>query len=409
MQKFSITIALLTAASLPAQNLDTYLQLALENNPGIKAQNTEVQAALQKIPQVGALPDPQVDASFFISPMMLPMGNQLGSISAMQMFPWFGTREAMRNEAAQMAQVKQQAIRVTENELRFRVKSAWYPLLELEAQLKVQREKLRVLETDKELATFKFQHGQAPMADAIRADIMIDEVKTEIELLEQKRQPLVAVFNLVLNRAADTPLPVSERLPEPAATAEARPADPVAGNPALAVFDQQIRAAEAEQQVAETMRKPMISAGLQYMPLVKRKSHDIHIEPNTGRDMIMPMVSVTIPIWRKKYDAAVEERRLMQLAYTDMKQGMQNELGAMYEMTRYEMGKATRMIELLNMQMNKTQQVVDLLLAAYRNDGQDFEEILRLQQQLFRYQSEKISAQTEYQLALVQLDYLTGK
>lgn len=403
-----IIIALLTAANLPAQTLGDYIAIALENSPGIKAQNTEYQAARQRVPQVGALPDPQVNASFFISPMMLPMGNQLGSISAMQMFPWFGTREAMRNEAAEMAEVTNQSVRVAQNELVFRVKSAWFPLLELEAQIRVQREKLRVLETDKALATFKFQHGQAPMADAIRADIMIDEVKTEIVLLEQKRQPLTAVFNLLLNRAADTPLFVSDSLPEVSVIVIAHP-EQLSNNPALAVFDRQIQAAEAEQRAAETMRKPMFSAGVQYMPLVKRKGHDVHIEPNTGRDMIMPMVSVTIPIWRKKYDAAIAERRLMQAAYADMKQGMQNELGARYEMTRYEMEKATKVIELLNMQMNKTQQVIDLLLAAYSNNGQDFEEMLRLQQQLFRYQSEKISAQIEYQLALVQLDYLTGK
>jgi outer membrane protein, heavy metal efflux system len=64
---------------------------------------------------------------------------------------------------------------------------------------------------------------------------------------------------------------------------------------------------------------------------------------------------------------------------------------------------------LLNTQMVKTQQAVDLVLAAYSNAGQDFEEVLRLQQQLFRYRTEKVSAQTEYQLMQVKLDYLTGK
>ena len=153
----------------------------------------------------------------------------------------------------------------------------------------------------------------------------------------------------------------------------------------------------------------MIGGGLQYMPLVKRQGHDVDIEPNTGKDMFMPMVSVTVPFWNKKYDAAVEERRLMQLMYADMKLDMQNELAAMYEMSFYEVEKAAQMVELLNLQMVKTQQAIDLMMAAYSNAGQGFDEILRLQQQLFRYRTEKVSAQTEYQLALVKLDYLTGK
>jgi len=125
--------------------------------------------------------------------------------------------------------------------------------------------------------------------------------------------------------------------------------------------------------------------------------------------MVMPMFSVTVPIWKKKYNAAVEERRLMQVMYADMKQDMQNDLAAMYEMTFYELEKMAQMVELLNLQTVKTQQAIDLVLAAYSNAGQDFEEVLRLQQQLFRYRTEKVSAQTEYQLMQVKLDYLTGK
>ncbi|MCB9082027.1 MAG: TolC family protein [Lewinellaceae bacterium] len=408
MRIIILILALMATGSIAAQTLEDYLNIALENNPGIKARETEFQAALQKVPQVAALPDPTVSAAFFLNPMMLPMGNQLGSITGMQMFPWFGTLDAMQQEAVRMAEVKRQAIEVSKNELLFKVKSAWYPLFELEAQLAIQRENLRVLETDKELATIKFQNGQAPMVDAIRADIMIDEVKTEIELLEQKRKPLVVAFNRLLNREDDSPVAITGTLPEPAPDAVLRRDSLIGNNPMLAIFDQQIQAAIAEEKVAEYMRKPMLSAGLQYMPLVRRRGNDLMLPPNTGGDMIMPMVSVTVPIWRKKYDAAVEERRLMQVMYSDMQQDMHNELASMYAMTFYELEKMAQMIALLNKQLLKTQQAIDLMMAAYSNAGQDFDEILRLQQQLFRYRMEKVSAQTGYQLAQVKLDYLTS-
>lgn len=409
MRILIILIALIVTGTLAAQTLNDYLAIALENNPGIKAQNTEYQAARQKIDQAGALPDPQINASVFIRPMMLPMGNQLGSISAMQMFPWFGALGAMKNEAAQMAEVKQQAIQVTQNELAFQVKNAWYPLLQLEEQLAILREKQRVLEVDKELATFKFQHGQAPMADAIRVDIMLDAVHTGITLLEEKRKPLTIAFNLLLNRPAETPVVIQEHLPEIPQSPLARPDSLLVNYPGLAIFDKQIQAEAAAEQAANFLRKPTFSAGIQYMPLIKRRGQDIHLEPNTGRDMVMPMVSVTIPIWRKKYNAAVEERRLMQHAYSDMKRNMENDLGAMAEMASYELEKLAKTTELLDLQQKKTQQLIDLLLAAYSNNGKDFEEILRQQEQLFGYQSEIVNAQTEYQLALAKLDFLSGK
>lgn len=411
MKKTWITsLALVLAAAVSAQNLDDYLRIALANNPGIRAKQAEYQAARQKLPQARALPDPTVDAAFFLSPMMLPMGNQLGSISAMQMFPWPGTLPAMENEAAGMAAVKLQAVEVAQNELAFSLKKAWYPLLELEEQIRIQQDMLRVLEIDKELATFQFGQGQAPMIDAIRADIMIDEVKTAIALLELKRRPLEIAFNRLLNREDSTPVTIAGALPEPSLLIFEPQDSLLANNPALAVFDKQIQAAAAEQAVAELRRRPMIGAGLQYMPLVRRKGGDIHeIPPNTGRDMVMPMLSMTVPIWKKKNDAAVEERRLMQTAYTAMQQDMRNELATRYAMAAYELESMAQMARLLDQQMVKTQQAIDLLLAAYRNAGRDFEEVLRLQQQLFRYRKEKATAKLSYQLALANMDYLIGK
>ncbi|MBK8503534.1 MAG: TolC family protein [Saprospiraceae bacterium] len=182
----------------------------------------------------------------------------------------------------------------------------------------------------------------------------------------------------------------------------------MSNHPSLTVFDRQIEQTEAEAVVADFMRKPMIGGGLQYMPQVKRKPGDVTILPNTGRDMVMPMFTMTVPIWKKKYDAAVQERQLMKEVYSDMKEEMYNELSAMYEMTLYEMDKMQQMIELFNTQMTKTQQAIELLMASYQNGASDFEEVLRLQQQLFKYQIEKVSAQTGYHLAQVKLNYLTG-
>ena len=50
----------------------------------------EYQAALQKVPQVGGLPDPELNLGVFLSPMELVEGKQVADIRLMQMFPWFG-------------------------------------------------------------------------------------------------------------------------------------------------------------------------------------------------------------------------------------------------------------------------------------------------------------------------------
>ena len=62
--------------------LDRYLVEAAENNPGLKAQFSEYMAALERVPQVGALPDPTIAFGYFIQPIETRLGPQQAKISA---------------------------------------------------------------------------------------------------------------------------------------------------------------------------------------------------------------------------------------------------------------------------------------------------------------------------------------
>ena len=82
--KILITALLITVTSISifAQGqLDSYLTEAAQNNPGIKAKFNEYLASLEKVPQIGALPDPQVTFGYFIQPVETRVGPQRAKIS----------------------------------------------------------------------------------------------------------------------------------------------------------------------------------------------------------------------------------------------------------------------------------------------------------------------------------------
>ena len=102
-----ILIGLFSVFSLQAQeNLNTYLEIAAQNNPGLKAKFNHYMASLEVIPQVGTLPDPSIAFGFFIQSVETRVGPQQAKFSASQMFPWFGTLEAKENTAALSAKAK---------------------------------------------------------------------------------------------------------------------------------------------------------------------------------------------------------------------------------------------------------------------------------------------------------------
>ena len=96
-------------------------------------------ASLEKIPQAGAYEDPELDIGVFVKPMETLSGKQIADFTLMQMFPWFGTRKAARNEATEMSRMAYEQFREARNNLFYEVKSQWYQLCNLNEQYKTRK------------------------------------------------------------------------------------------------------------------------------------------------------------------------------------------------------------------------------------------------------------------------------
>ena len=197
---FIIIILISGINTVRTQTLDSYLEMAAKNNPGLQSKYKEFEAALQKIPQVNALPDPLFSFGYFISPVETRVGPQRAKFSLSQMFPWLGTLKAKGDAAALMAAAKYQSFLETRNKLYFDVAAAYYPLYALQQLQEIERKNIEILESYKSIATGKFENGAAPMVDVLRVDIMLKDAQTNIEILNEKEQALVSAFNNLLNR-----------------------------------------------------------------------------------------------------------------------------------------------------------------------------------------------------------------
>ena len=99
----------------------------------------------------------------------------------------------------------------------------------------------------------------------------------------------------------------------------------------------------------------------------------------------------------------------MKTAIEFKKEGLKNSLFSSYETSKYQLEKEVQLSKLYNSQMEKTELMVDLLYVAYSNSGKDFEEVLRMQQQLLKYQIALATSKANFYMALAQLNYITAK
>jgi cobalt-zinc-cadmium efflux system outer membrane protein len=405
-----ITILLMILCYFPlitvGQTLNSYLQIAAKNNPDLKASYVEFEAALQRVNQVSALAEPRLSFGYFISPIETRVGPQRAKVSLSQAFPWFGTLKAKENRANYMAEAKYQAFINDRNKLFFEVNKAYYPLYEVNQHLLLLAESLDILKTYKRLATSSFENNRGSMADVIRVDIMIENAETELMILNDQIVPLQVRFNRLLNRSDSLPLVIITETKINSVGKDYRRDSLLVANPIIESLNLQQKAMQESELVARKSALPQFGVGLDYAFIGERS--DVYI-PDNGKDAFMPMVSVSLPIFRKKYSSAITEAKLGQQAIEFRKEAVENELISKYENAIFQLKKAEDLIGLYKTQIKKTEQLIQLLYSAYSNSTKEFEEVLRMQQQLLKYQMAKATAGKNHQIALAEIEYLTSK
>ena len=244
------------------------------------------------------------------------------------------------------------------------------------------------------------------MVDVLRVDIMLKDAATNLEILNRKEKPLVTTFNKLLNRNENAKVEIADSLAVEFVGNDFRKDSLLTGNPLLEALELKVQASKASEIAAQKQGLPKLGVGLGYMVMDKNSNGGM---TDNGNDVLMPMVSASIPIFRKKYKAAEKEAQLMQESYALQKEETANMLISNYETTWFELRRQQHLIELYDQQIRVSEHALNLLFSAYGNSGKEFEEVLRMQQQLLKYEKMKATAEVQYQIALAKLNYITAK
>ena len=404
MRKLLIIFILFFAFNAKGQSINDYYTIAAENNPELKAKYKEFEAAMQKIPQVSSLPDPNLSLGYFISPVETRLGPQNMRFSLTQMFPWFGTLKAQKNATTLLAESKYQAFLNTKNQLFYQVATVYYPLYELVKLKNIEQDNIKILESYKNIANSKFENGKGNLVDVLRVDIMIKDAETNLEILNKKEPALTSWLNSILNRKYDEKIVVAQEMEVLELPFQYRK-DSIATNPLLQELELKKQASEAAIEVARKQGLPKLGLGLDYVVVGKGMNNF----PDSGKDVIMPMVTFSLPIFRKKYTAAANEAKLMQESYSFQREAIENKLNGTYYKLSFELERERDLLKLYEGQVTTLSKSLNLLFSYYSNANKDFEEVLRMQQELLKYQKLQLSSISTFYLKLAELNYLTAK
>ncbi|MCB9360092.1 MAG: TolC family protein [Flavobacteriales bacterium] len=405
-----IILFLLLGSSQAQTNLDTYLKTGAENNPGLKAKFSEYNAALEKVPQVGTLPDPTISFGYFISPVETRLGPQQAKIGFMQMFPWFGTLGAKEDVATQQAKAKYEEFEEAKSKLFFDIKSAYYNLYFAQKGIAITRENISILNTFQQLALIKIETGKASVVDEMRVVMERNELENQLAYLLDTKWVLEVSFNKLLNQSVETPIVVpDELLDENLGMSKQALLDSITNqNHLIKQLDFKMASFQKQEIAAHKMGSPTFSIGMDYMFIGDTDSPMAGNEG--GKDAIVfPMVGITIPLYRKKYKAMINEASLNIEATQFQKENQQNQLTILFEKGYKDYADGERRIVLFQKQLKLAKKSLDILLTSYSNNGQNFEEVLRMERKVLKYALELDKARADKNAAVAFISYLLGK
>lgn len=444
-----------------------YLEIAAKNNPAVLQKFTEYQIALQKVPQVGSLSDPELSLGVFLKPMEVVNGNQVADIRLMQMFPWFGVLKNAKDEMSLMANAKFELFRDAKLQVFYDVQKTWYQLYKIRKDISISEKNIEILKTIERLALVRFKAapsgsagitssgagmssgtspaatpgsqsvmqsmggsqgnagavntGQsvssmqaAPMgsstggsglADLYRIQMEAGELENSIALLKNQEQSVAALFNGYLNRLPDIPVFTDEILAADSLGLSliAVSDSMLAKNPMLSMIEFEKQSVDARKKMVTAMGYPMVGLGLNYSIINKNVMSESAMN---GTDMIMPMVSVTLPVYRKKYNAMKNEAELLKTATSQNYEASVNALQTEYYNAVQLFRDAGRRMELYKNQYQLASQSFDLMLKSFSASSSALTDVLRVRQQMLDYEFRQVEAVADYNTAIAWLNRL---
>lgn len=372
------------------QPLEHFISLAKENHPEIKTQKLQIEAVEKTVNQASAWQDPVLSAGYNV----VPNSMERVSASLMQNFSWFGTARHQKEAASAFAKSESYHLLSTEKQIEIEVASVYFQILETEELQKTQKQNAALYDQLETYANHNLSSSRGTMVDVIRAQMAQDDAQTQTEILEQRQKALSQFLNSLTGRDLEEEVQVEPVLMRQPSTRKS-----VESHPEVKAIGAKILSTNATAQAVQKETMPQFGIGVDYMRMD-------YMDGKALRNEFMPMVSISLPIYRKKYNAKIAEAEHMAASYEFEKQAVQNKLLREQIQIENRLRETQMEMELYNKQIEKTEQAKTLLLNYYATSGNDFTEVIKLAQEELTYRTKWIETYTEALTLLRQWEYV---
>ena len=394
------------------ERLKTLIKDALEANPRVLQAFADYQAARHRGPQEAGLPDPTVSFTQFARTVETRVGPQQRMLSVSQGIPALGKRAAKSQLASKSAEVQDEVYSAARAEIVLRVKHAYYDLGYLDRALAKTREDEALLGHFEEIARRRYAQGFGLQADSLRLQAQIMRAVHRRQQLLGQRVDLEASLNALRDVPADAELGEVFLPPLPDLNLERESLAGIGRRSRSEVRAALRRIEETEKLVhlARIRHRPDLTLGLAWGNVRARGAPLAGMRiPGDGKDSYAVSVGVSLPLFRRKYDAgimeATERLSAARLAYRDSVSEMEAEIRSL----SFRIENIARQIRLFESTLlPQAEQALESTLVAYASGTIEVTGLLDIQRTLLDVRLGLVRLQADYLKAVADLERVIG-
>jgi len=371
-------------SAVQAQELSYFVEHAFQHHPQLKSAEAEIKAAESTETGITWLQDPDLSVGY----NLLSGGMQDWSVGIHQNFDWFGTTKIEKKQSRLRTHQKEIDLNRLKKQVEIEVSSEYYELQRIINSIEVQKEIIRNYKDLESLSTNNLAVSKGTMSDVIRVEMERKKAEAELKKLRLEWKKKASGFNRSIRRNPADSIEIHQ-----VSYLKHRSFSDETAHPELEKLKLQIEENELIESSIHKGSLPKIGVGVEY------------IKMKPSGEELMPMLSFSLPIFRKKYNAQKKTNELEREALEYEKQAKQIEVDTKRENLFNEVAQTELELELIDEQVKAIENAKELLIAYYSTSGNDFKEDLEIEREEAQYKLERIRLETELLTRIKSLEY----
>jgi outer membrane protein, heavy metal efflux system len=390
--------------------LNSFIAIALENNPGVLELQYRIKAAQEVPSQVSSLADPILMFGLQNMPVDTFAFNQepvtQKTISVSQAFPFPG-KLGLRSDIAEK-DIKASELDLEEVKLNLvrDVKKAFYELCFVLAANDITKENKKLLEQFVSIAETKYSVGKGILQDVLKAQVELTKILDQLIILEKFVEVEKARLNTLMDYLPQKPLTIPHGITRSKFSFSVEQLQQLAdtNRPALSKINVLREKYETAKRLAEKDYYPNFNVGIKYG---QRQDNRLADRP----DFVSAYVGINIPLWfESKQSKKVSEEgykvEMTKETYNKAKNRIYFNIKALIDKET----QSSKTIQLIKQGiLPQARQSLESALAGYSVDKVDFLTLLNNQVTLFKWEIKYHRELTEYEKALAEIENVVGK